>query len=272
MTLAGSARVDWQNSYGTFLSPRLSALFRQPGSAWSLRASVGGGFAAPTPFVDEVEAVGLGALLPLRGLHAERAVTESIDAKWVDEGWDVNFSLFNSEIRDPLYVLSAPDYKLQLINSPGPRRAPGAEALVGYVAGPLHAIASWSWVDATEINASGVRQDAPLVPRQSAELAGILENERRGRIGLELGYTGRQSLYDNPYRSESPGYFELNALAELRFGGVAVFVNAINLTDVRQTHYDPLIRPTLGPGGDPITEVWAPLAGRTFNVGLRAEL
>ena len=61
-------------------------------------------------------------------------------------------------------------------------------------------------------------------------------------------------------------------LAELRLGGVAVFLNALNITDVRQTHYDPLIRPSLGPGGNPITEVWAPLVGRTFNLGVRAEL
>ena len=27
-----------------------------------------------------------------------------------------------------------------------------------------------------------------------------------------------------------------------------------------------------GPGGDPITDVWAPVDGRTFNLGTRAEL
>jgi hypothetical protein len=27
-----------------------------------------------------------------------------------------------------------------------------------------------------------------------------------------------------------------------------------------------------GPGGDPITDVWAPLLGRNFNIGIRAEL
>jgi hypothetical protein len=47
---------------------------------------------------------GLGALLLLGCLHAERAVTESIDAKWADEGWDVNASVFNPDprsARDP---------------------------------------------------------------------------------------------------------------------------------------------------------------------------
>jgi iron complex outermembrane receptor protein len=233
---------------------------------------VGGGFAAPTPFVDEIEATGLGALLPLRGLHAERAVTESIDAKWADDGWDVNASVFNSEIRDPLEAQSMPGLKLALVNAPGPRRAPGAEVLIRYVTGPLQLIGSWSYINATEQLASGPRQQAPLVPRHSAELGFILENEKRGRIGLEAGYTGRQALADDPYRSLSEPFFDLNALAELRFSGLAIFLNAINLTDVRQTRFDPLIRTTLGPGGNPITDVWAPPDGRTFNLGVRIEL
>lgn len=272
IALAGSVRFDVHNDYGTFVSPRLSALFRRPGGAWSLRASIGGGFAAPTPFLDEIEATGLGTLQPLRSLHAERATTFSLDTQWSGEGWDVNLSLFTSAIRDPLEVRAMPGQRLELVNASGPRRAPGAEALIGYVVGPLHAIASWSYLHVTELDASGTRQRAPLVPRQSAELAGILESDKRGRIGLELGYTGPQALTDDPYRSTSRAYIELNALAELRFGGFAVFLNAINLTDVRQTRYDPLIRPSAGPGGNPITDVWAPLEGRTFNLGIRAEL
>ena len=113
------------------------------------------------------------------------------------------------------------------------------------------------------------------MPRQAASLDGILESEKRGRIGLELGYTGRQALAYDPYRSVTPGFFELNALAELRLGGVGIFLNAIDLidlTNVRQTHYDPLLRPSPRPGGNPITDVWAPLEGRTFNLGVRAEL
>jgi iron complex outermembrane receptor protein len=270
--LAASARIDVHNDYGAFFSPRLSALFRQPSSAWSLRASVGGGYAAPTPFVDEIEATGLGALLPLHGLHAERAVTESLDAKWAHEGWDVNASVFSSEIRDPLAVQSAPGERLELVNAPGPQRAPGAEVLIHYVAGPLQVIGSWSYINATEAALSGLRQEVPLVPRHSAELGGILENKQRGRIGLEVGYAGRQALEDDPYRSVSEPYFELNALGEIHFGGISIFLNAINLTNVRQTRFDPLIRQTPGLGGTPITEVWAPLDGRTFNVGIRVDL
>lgn len=271
MVVGISARVDANNDYGTFFNPRLSALFREPGSAWSLRASVAGGYSAPTPFLDEIEATGLGSVLPFRGLHAERAVTESLDAKWADEGWDVNLSLFDSEIRDPLQVLPSGD-KLELSNAKGPQRAPGAEALIGYVVGPWHVLASWSYLDTSQVDPTGERGNVPLVPHQAGSLDAILESEKRGRMGLELDYTGEQTLEYDPYRTRSPAYFSLNALAELRFRNFAVFVNAINLTDVRQTRWDPLIRPSPGPGGNPITEVWAPLEGRTFNIGIRVEI
>jgi len=50
-----------------------------------------------------------------------------------------------------------------------------------------------------------------------------------------------------------------------------VFLNAINLTDERQTRFDPLLRPSPGPAGQPVTELWAPIAGRVFNLGVRLE-
>jgi len=259
--LAAAARVDSNNQYGTHLSPRLSALFRQPGSPWSLRASAGSGFAAPTAFVEEVESTGLGVLRPLQGLHAERAVTESLDAKWAQGEWDVNVSVFDSEIHHPLAARPAPGNGLELVNDTESRKAPGGEVLIHYVVGPLQMIGSWSYINAT--------QNANLVPHHSAELGGILENESLGRIGLEANYVGVQRLEDDPYRQFSRPYITVNALAEIRFSGFSIFINAVNLTGTRQTHYDPLLRPTPGWGGDPITDVWAPLDGRTFNIGIR---
>ena len=48
-----------------------------------------------------------------------------------------------------------------------------------------------------------------------ANSAPSLESTKRGRVGLEAGYTGRQALEDDPYRSVSEAYFELNALGEI---------------------------------------------------------
>jgi outer membrane receptor for ferrienterochelin and colicins len=264
LSLAASGRVDAHSDYGTFFSPRLSALFRT-GGKWSLRTSIGTGFAAPTPFIEDVQARSLGVLTPLRDLRAERASSASIDAKWASRPWDVNISVFRSEIRHPLDVVqSAQPNRLDLINRADSLRASGAELLIGYAMGPIHILANSTFLDVTE--------DSDLIPRFSAELAGILEDEDLGRVGIEISYTGRQDLFDNPYRTSSSPYVEINALAELRIGRTKLFLNALNLTNVRQSHYDPLLRPTPGPAADPITDVWAPVVGLTLNFGIRLKL
>ena len=100
-------------------------------------------------------------------------------------------------------------------------------------------------------------------------LADILQLEG---FNVASAPNGKQALEYDLYRSMSHPYFSFNALAELRFKKIAIFINAINLSNVRQTRWDPLVRPGPGPGGNPITDVWAPLDGRTFNLGIRAEL
>jgi iron complex outermembrane receptor protein len=269
--LAASGRVDAHSDYGTFFSPRLSALLL-PAERWTIRTSIGTGFAAPTPFVDEIESTGLGVLDPLTDLQAERAASASIDAQWAANGWEANLSFFGSEIRHPLEVQpgSAPG-RLELVNGEGVRRALGGEAFLRYVAGPLQVIGSYTYLEVTEADSAGGRRTVDRVPRQMAELAALLEDEDRGRIGVEISYTGRQNLVDNPYRTSGPSYVEVNALAEIRFGETAIFLNAINLTDVRQAHYDPLLRPAPAAGGQRITELWAPVEGRVFNLGVRLE-
>src|SRR5262249_18513618 len=46
LTISASGRVDFHNQYGTFFSPRLTALFRW--KHWPSRISAGTGFFAPT--------------------------------------------------------------------------------------------------------------------------------------------------------------------------------------------------------------------------------
>jgi iron complex outermembrane receptor protein len=58
-------------------------------------------------------------------------------------------------------------------------------------------------------------------------------------------------------------------LGERQFGAWRLFVNGENLTDVRQTRWQPLIRPTQAPDGRWTVDAWAPLEGRNVNGGLR---
>ena len=223
--------------------------------------------------MEETESTSLALLEPLRGLEAERGLSASLDATWASEKWELDGSIFGSEIRDPLIVGPVPDSShLEIVNAGGPRRVVGAELLLHYVAGPLHVIGSSTWLDVSEADPNGGRRDSELVPSFSGELAALLEDEDRGRVGLEVSCTGRQQLFDNPYRTISKPYLEINALAEIKLAQVAVFLNAVNLTDERQTRVDPLLRPEPASTGERIVDVWAPLAGRVFNLGVRIEL
>jgi iron complex outermembrane receptor protein len=106
----------------------------------------------------------------------------------------------------------------------------------------------------------------------TAEIAGILEDEELGRFGVEISYIGHQRLWDDPYRTRSRSYIELNVLGEVQLGRAAIFLNALNLTNQRQQTSSPLLRPVPGLGGEPITDAWAPLLGRTFNIGVRMKM
>src|SRR4051812_8130761 len=54
LTLSLSGRFDAHNTFGMFVSPRVSALAR--GGAWSGRVSIGSGFFAPTALTEETQA------------------------------------------------------------------------------------------------------------------------------------------------------------------------------------------------------------------------
>ena len=104
-----------------------------------------------------------------------------------------------------------------------------------------------------------------------AGVVGMFERHGQGRIGVELYYTGRQRLEANPYADISEPYVILGLLAERQFGRLRVFVNGENLTDVRQTRWHPLVRPSRAVDGRWTVDAWSPLEGRNINAGVRID-
>lgn len=271
LVLSASARVDRHSAYGTFVSPRLSALLRSE-AGWTVRASGGTGYFAPTPWTDETEAVGLGRLVGFEGLEAERARTASLDVGRAMGPLELNVTLFGATVRDPLQVREAPGDPgaLELVNGADDVRTGGVELLARYHREGVHVIATHVYTRASEPSPEGAgRRDVPLTPRHASGLVAALEQEGRGRVGVELYFTGAQSLDDDPYRTRSEPYFILGFLVERRFGPARVFLNAENVLDTRQTRWERLVRPTPTDAGVLVTDAWGPLDGRTFNAGVR---
>jgi iron complex outermembrane receptor protein len=270
LTLAGSARVDVHSNYATQFSPRLSALYR-PGP-WTIRASLGRGFHAPTPFVEEIEAAGLSRLEPLSGLRAETAQTGSLDVGYARGPVEASVTLFASEIQGATRIVDVAADRVRLVNVAGETRIRGSELLLRYRWDAFSLTGSYVFVDATdpaEAAAAAARRRIPLTPRHTAGAVAMWEKHGKGRIGIEAYYTGRQSLEDNPYRTTSRPYLHLGVLGEIVLGKASLFLNAENILGVRQTRYDPLVRPTRAASGEWTVDVWAPTEGFILNGGLR---
>ena len=265
LSVSGSARVDFHNQYGAFFSPRLSALFRWAG--WTSRLSAGQGFIAPTPLTEETEAAGLTRLSIPVPLLPERGRTASWDLTRGIGPISLTGTLFASSVRHPVNVLLGTAY--ELVNLAAPTNNLGVEFLGTWRKAPFTGTASYTYVSARETE-YGQRTGVPLTPRHSLGLVGMWEKEGIGRLGIESYLTGSQRLEQNPYRSASKAYVIFGIMGERKVAKhMRLFLNLENLTNIRQTRWNSLIRPNRGPDGRWTVDAWAPLDGRAINGGIR---
>jgi outer membrane receptor for ferrienterochelin and colicins len=250
-----------------------------------------------------VEAVGLTPLVSLPGgvanFVAERARSASLDVGGPLETrlgrLELNATAFGSRIARPLQVFDAPGVtaggarRLGLAHAPQPTRTWGGELLGRLVRElgeetedggeppTLRVTATYAFTRATECDPELTRMPAcerrevPLTPRHAAGVVASLEQEGKSRLGLELYYTGRQTLDQNPYRARSRPFVLVGVLGErvfeTRAGETRVFLNLENVGGQRLR--DPLLLPARGRGGRWTTDAWTELVGFTANMGVR---
>jgi iron complex outermembrane receptor protein len=183
----------------------------------------------------------------------------------------MNATVFVSRVEDALQRRQVAPEAFAIVNAALPAETWGTELLLRYRRGGLMLLATYSYTSSTEEDpeAPGARRDVPLTPGHLVSLNAIWEDEKHGRIGIEAYYIGRQALDENPYRTEGATHFLLGVLAEKRMGRARVFLNLENIGNVRQTHYDPLLRPSRAPDGRWTVDAWAPLDGFVANGGVR---
>ena len=259
LTVSASARLDLHHTYGTFFSPRVSALIRWNG--WTSRVSAGTGYFASTPLTEETEAAGLTRLSMPRPLEAETGKSYSIDVTRVVGLVSLTGTLFGSSVDHAIEVERESAY--EITNAERPATNIGMELLATMRKAPYALTGTYAFVRSREQDGD-VRLESPLTPRHSLGLVGMWERESVGRVGIEYYFTGTQRLEANPYRSRSKAYSILGLLAERKIGRYKVFLNAENLTNVRQTKFDPLVLPVAGDR--------RPLDGRCLGAARRPHL
>jgi outer membrane receptor for ferrienterochelin and colicins len=266
LSLSGSARLDHHSEYGTFVSPRVSVLLR--GGGWISRFSVGTGFFPTSALTEETEAAGLSRLTVQTPLQAESGASASVDLTRAIGPFSATATAFASRIHDPLFVERTTAYVLA--NQPFASTTNGVELLATWRREPVLVNAVYGYVRAREYENTAF-EDVPLTPRHSFTVLGGIEDEDFGRVVVEWFYTGRQRLEANPFREESVPFTTIGLMVEKVFRKVRLFVNAEDVNNVRQTQYDPLVRPVQGADGRWTVDAWAPLDGRNINGGIRVK-
>jgi iron complex outermembrane receptor protein len=256
-----------------FFSPRVSALLKSR-VGWTLRFSSGTGFYAPTPFTEETEATGLSRVAASGSLQPERGRSASLDVGWERGPLELTATLFRSVIDDPIVLreTNSPvqNKPVEIVNSAGPSRTAGSEFIARWHREDMDLITTYMYVWATEAHPNAdMRREVPLNPRHAAGIDWLWSVTPRLRLGVELFYTGLQQLDDSPYRTQSRPYLLAGFVAEWRIGGARLFVNTENLSNIRQTRHEPLVRPSQAANGLWTVDVWGPLEGRILNGGIR---
>jgi outer membrane receptor for ferrienterochelin and colicins len=271
-SITGSARADQHNRYGLNFSPRVS-LLRQVAKGWTARVSATRGFFAPSPFVEESEAVGARRIRGFNGLEVETADYAAFDVNGRQGPVELNATAFASRINHQ--VMATPDTlagTIVLSNAVAEATTSGAEFFAVYDLDPLFITALYTLTFAHEPASatSNVATQAPYLPRHAAGIDITWEDAEHGTwIALEAFYTGTQPLDRDPYRSIGRPFTVVGILFSQHVGRYKFFFNIENATNVKQTNFDPLLLPARRTTGEWTTNVWAPLEGRVFSFGIR---
>ncbi|HKJ91530.1 MAG TPA: TonB-dependent receptor, partial [Longimicrobiales bacterium] len=210
ISVALNARVDHHSRYGTFVSPRASLLLRL-GNAWSVRASAARGVQAPRPAANP--AVGFADLVAGAPLRMEHGTSTSLDVDGTLGPFQLNATLFRAFVDHPVLPrpVTGDSVRYTLVNAPDPMRSAGAELFAVYAREPFLVTATYSRTAATEFSPEvGARIDVPLTPHNAGGVDVAWEDDDPGESGfraaLEVFYTGRQRLEEDPYRTFTPGF------------------------------------------------------------------
>jgi outer membrane receptor for ferrienterochelin and colicins len=259
-------RADHHNTYGTFILPRASVLYRIT-DALSARAGGGLGYKAPTIFLEPSEERVFRAVDPIgEDVRAETSRGGSVDVNYRlalgELALSLNQALHYTEILDALvpdpFVSAAG--RLRYHNAEGTVSTRSLETNIRVALDDLSLFLGYVNLDTRDAEGSRMA----LTPEHRTYTVLVYEQHGRGRIGLEAYYTGPQRL---PGGNRTSGYWVTGIMGERRFGPVSVFANFENLLDTRQGDFGPVVS---GPRSEPtFAPIWAPMDGFIVNGGVK---
>jgi len=272
ITLETGVRGDFQNEYGFFILPRLSALFRF-NSRFSARLGGGLGYKTPTVFTEDAERLQFRNVLPVdvSKTKSERSVGGNLDLNYRttianEVTFSINSLFFYTRILHPLFLTDTGNGFYEFLQPDGSTDTRGIETNIKFSLDKIKLFIGYTLTDVIQ-HINGNSSQFPLVARHRLNNILLYEIEERLKIGIEAYYYSRQKLNDG---STGRSYWLCGMMAEKLWKRFSVFINFENILDIRQTNFDTIFT---GSVTNPVfRDIYAPVDGFVINGGIKIRL
>jgi len=270
--LESGLRGDYQNKYGYFALPRISAMFRI-NSKFTTRIGGGLGYKSPTAFTEDAEKIQFRNVLPIDTdiTDAEKSIGGNLDVNYKtslseNSTFSINALLFYTQVEDPLVLNNMGDGFYQYQQPSGYIDTKGLETNVKVTYNDFKLFIGYTFADVNQhYNESATA--FPLVAKHRLNNVLMYEIEEKLKIGLEAYYFSPQKLNDGALGKQ---YWICGLMAERMWEYFSLFINFENFLDTRQTRFDTIYTGSIT---NPVfRDIYAPVDGFVVNGGVKIRL
>jgi iron complex outermembrane receptor protein len=272
LVLETGVRGDYQNQYGAFFLPRISALFKLN---TSLSARLGGGLGYKTPivFTEDAERVQFRNVRPIDAakMKAEQSVGGNLDINYRksisdDITFSINTLFFYTQIVKPIILTQLGNGFYEFQQPEGFINTKGIETNIKITYSDFKLFVGYTLADVNQrINGNSITY--PLVAKNRLNNILMYELEGKLKIGLESYYYSKQKLNDG---STGKAYWLCGMMAEKLWKHFSIFANFENIFDTRQTRFGSIYTGSIT--NPTFRDIYAPLDGFMVNGGIKIRL
>ena len=272
ITLETGLRGDYQNDYGFFLLPRLSALFKINNH---LTSRIGGGLGYKTPnvFTEDAEKIQFKNVLPvdIKNRAAEKSYGGNFDINYRTSlfsnkvSFSINQLFFYTRINNPLVLTQLTNGYYEYLQPNGFIDTKGIETNVKLIYKNFKLFIGYTFAEVKQHYTTTT--EFPLVAKHRLNNVLIYEIEDKLKAGLEAYYYSPQKLNDG---ATGKAYWLTGFMIEKLWKHFSIFANFENFIDTRQTRFDTIYTGTIT---NPVfRDIYAPVDGFVLNGGIKLKL
>ncbi|TAD81169.1 MAG: TonB-dependent receptor [Bacteroidetes bacterium] len=265
-------RGDYQNEYGFFALPRVSALFKA-NQKLTFRLGGGLGYKTPTIFSEDAERIQFRNVLPIDGLNtkAEQSIGTNFDINYKTSLSDevflsINTLFFYTQVKNPLILVPSSSGLFEFQQPNGFIDTRGIETNVKLTYGDFKLFVGYTLADVNQ-HYNGNSTQFSLVAKHRLNNVLMYEIEDKLKIGLEAYYFSPQKLNDG---TTGKSYWITGLMAEKLWENFSIFINFENFLDTRQTRFDSIYTGSIS--NPTFRDIYAPVDGFVVNGGIKLKL